>query len=220
MMLICGVDEAGRGPAIGPMVLAAAVIDVEKESLLKDLGAKDSKLIPEPERDRLYPLIQKHLHTFSTIQLHASEMDELMNRTSLNEIEAMKIGHLLNGLKTKPEVVYVDSPDPIASNFGKRIYSYLSFKPKIVAEHKADVNYPIVSAASILAKVERDAEIKKLQKKFIDFGNIGSGYSHDERTIEFLQKYIQKFNCLPECARTKWGTNVRLMDARYQTRLF
>lgn len=219
-MLICGVDEAGRGPAIGPMVLAAAVIEVEKEPLLKELGAKDSKLIPEPERERLYPLMQAQLHSYSTVQLHASEMDSLMERESLNEIEAMKIGHLLNQLKEKPEVVYVDSPDPFASNFGKRIDAYLSFKPKIVAEHKADVNYPIVSAASILAKVERDREIKKLQVEFESFGNIGSGYPHDERTISFLQKYIQQFNSLPICARKRWETNVRLMDARYQTRLF
>ena len=219
-MLICGVDEAGRGPAIGPMVLAAAVIEVEKEPLLKELGAKDSKLIPEPERERLYPLMQSTLSDFATVQLHAPEMDALMEQESLNEIEAMKIGHLLNNLKVKPEVVYVDSPDPLASNFGKRIYAYLAFKPKIVAEHKADVHYPIVSAASILAKVERDREIKKIQGEFQHYGDIGSGYPHDERTISFLQKYIQEFNVLPSCARKKWGTNVRLLDARYQTRLF
>lgn len=219
-MLICGVDEAGRGPAIGPMVLAAAVIEVEKEAILRELGAKDSKLIPEPERERLFPLMQSTLSDFATVQLHAPEMDALMESDSLNEIEAMKIGLLLNNLKVKPEVVYVDSPDPLASNFGKRIYSYLTFKPKIVAEHKADVNYPIVSAASILAKVERDREIRKIQEEFQHYGDIGSGYPHDERTISFLQKYIQEFNSLPTCARKKWGTNVRLLDARYQTKLF
>ncbi len=219
-MLICGVDEAGRGPAIGPMVLAAAVIEVEKEAILRELGAKDSKLIPEPERERLFPLMQSTLSDFATVQLHAPEMDALMESDSLNEIEAMKIGLLLNNLKVKPEVVYVDSPDPLASNFGKRIYAYLTFKPKIVAEHKADVNYPIVSAASILAKVERDREIRKIQEEFQHYGDIGSGYPHDERTISFLQKYIQEFNSLPTCARKKWGTNVRLLDARYQTKLF
>lgn len=219
-MLIAGVDEAGRGPAIGPMVLAAAVIEVEKEPLLRELGAKDSKLIPEPERERLFPLMQSTLSDYSTVHLHAVEMDALMENDSLNEIEAMKIGFLLNGLKQKPELVYVDSPDPLASNFGKRIEQYISFRPRIIAEHKADVNYPIVSAASILAKVERDREIKKLQEEFQHYGDIGSGYPHDERTISFLQKYIQEFNTLPLCARKKWGTNVRLMDARYQTRLF
>jgi ribonuclease HII len=202
------------------MVLAVAVIDPQKEPLLKELGAKDSKLIPEPERDRLYPLMQRELHAYATVHLHAPEMDALMEVESLNEIEAMKIGHLLNGLKEKPELVYVDSPDPLASNFAKRIQQYISFKPRIIAEHKADVNYPIVSAASILAKVERDAEIKKIQSQFQDFGDIGSGYSHDERTISFIESYLKRFNSLPTCARKKWGTNVRLVNARYQTKLF
>lgn len=219
-MLIAGVDEAGRGPAIGPMVLAVAVIPSEKEDILHELGARDSKLIPEPERERLYPLMKEHLSHHATYHLSASEMDALMEHDSLNEIEAMKIGALLNELPVKPDLVYVDSPDPLASNFARRIENYLSYKPKIVAEHKADVNYPIVSAASILAKVERDEVIKSLQKQYDSFGDIGSGYSHDERTISFLKNYLQLHQKLPDCARQKWGTNVRLMDARYQTKLF
>lgn len=219
-MLIAGVDEAGRGPAIGPMVLAVAVVSSEKEDVLHELGARDSKLITEPERMRLYPLMKQNLSHFATYHLSAPEMDALMERDSLNEIEAMKIGALLNDLPEKPELVYVDSPDPLASNFARRIENYISYKPKIIAEHKADVNYPVVSAASILAKVERDDVIKNLQKQYDSFGDIGSGYSHDERTISFLKKYLSMHQTLPECARQKWGTNVRLMDARYQTKLF
>ncbi|MEK6902633.1 MAG: ribonuclease HII [archaeon] len=218
-MRIAGVDEAGRGPALGPMVLAVAVIDSEKEHVLKEMGAKDSKVVPLEDRERMYPLLQNELEEFATFHLHAPEMDELMARESLNEIEALKIGYLLNNLKSKPDLVYVDSPDPVASNFAKRIHQYLSYKTKIVAEHKADVHYPVCSAASIIAKVERDREIQKIQAQFSEYGNIGSGYSHDERTITFIQKYIQKHDSLPECARKKWDTNVRLMNARWQTKL-
>lgn len=218
-MRIAGVDEAGRGPALGPMVLAVAVIDSEKEPILKELGAKDSKEVPHDERERLFPLLKYQLETHATFHLHAAEMDELMERESLNEIEALKIGYLLNNLVSKPDLVYVDSPDPVASNFAKRIHGYLNFQTKIVAEHKADVHYPIVSAASIIAKVERDREIQKIQTMFADFGNIGSGYSHDERTITFIQKYIKLHGKLPDCARKKWDTNVRLMNARWQTKL-
>lgn len=219
-MLIAGIDEAGRGPAIGPMVLAVAVISSEKEEILLELGARDSKLIPPAERERLYPLMQETLSHYSTYHLSAPEMDALMEAESLNEIEAMKIGSLLNDLAVKPDLVYVDSPDPLASNFARRISNYLSFSPKIIAEHKADVNYPIVSAASILAKVERDEVIKKIQEEFRSFGDIGSGYSHDERTISFLKNYLSLHQKLPPCARQKWGTNIRLLDARYQTKLF
>lgn len=219
-MLIAGVDEAGRGPAIGPMVLAVAVIDSDDEASLRELGAKDSKVVPVDERERMYPLLQNVLSAHSTVHINAPEMDELMDRVSLNEIEAMKIGSLLNQLPLKPKVVFVDSPDPIADNFGKHIQNYLSYKPKIVAEHKADVNYPIVSAASILAKVQRDAVIKELQQAFSMFGDIGSGYSHDERTIDFLKSYLKLHGTLPSCARQKWATNVRLMNSKYQTKLF
>lgn len=219
-MLIAGVDEAGRGPAIGPMVMAVAVIDSEDEHGLAEMGAKDSKLVPEPERERLYPLLQSALRAHQTVHINPDEMDVLMDRISLNEIEAMKIGSMLNTLTEKPSVVFVDSPDPLAENFARRIQGYLSFKPKIVSEHKADVNYPVVSAASIIAKVQRDAVIKELQRAFEVFGDIGSGYSHDERTISFLQKYVKLHNALPSCARKKWGTNVRLMDQRFQTKLF
>ncbi|MDZ4256350.1 MAG: ribonuclease HII, partial [archaeon] len=189
-MLIAGIDEAGRGPAIGPMVLAIALIDADYEESLREMGAKDSKEVPVSERERLYPLLQKQLHHHATISLFPGEMDILMDRLSLNEIEAMKAGHLLNNLPDKPDLVYVDSSDPLASHFARRIRSYLSYPTKIIAEHKADVNYPIVSAASILAKVERDAAIKVLQEEFHSFGDIGSGYPHDARTIKFLQEYL------------------------------
>jgi ribonuclease HII len=219
-MLIAGVDEAGRGPAIGPMVMAVAVIEAEEEQILKDLGARDSKFVPVNERERLYPVLKEKLYYSKTEHVFPKEMDELMDWQSLNEIEAMKIGKLLNELPEKPDLVFVDSPDVPAGNFSKRIKNYLGFNVKILSEHKADVNYPIVSTASIIAKVERDIEIKKLQKEFKSFGNIGSGYSHDERTISFLESYLKKNQTLPHCARKKWETNRRLVDAQFQTKLF
>ncbi|MFH0970265.1 MAG: ribonuclease HII [Candidatus Diapherotrites archaeon] len=218
-MLIAGIDEAGRGPALGPMVMAVALIDSEEEDSLYQLGVKDSKVVPIHERERLYPLLQSTLSHYKTHHIHVSELDELMEKISLNEIEAMKIGLLLNELPQKPKVVFVDSPDPLADHFARRIENYISYSPKIVAEHKADANYPICGAASILAKVERDAAIKELQSAFSVFGDIGSGYSHDERTISFIQRYVKMHNMLPSCARKKWETNVRLMDARFQTKL-
>ncbi|MEK6821481.1 MAG: ribonuclease HII, partial [archaeon] len=183
------------------------------------LGVKDSKEIPPLERERLYPILQSTLVNHKTSHISPGELDTLMEKISLNEIEAMKIGSLLNELPEKPQVVFVDSPDPLASNFAVRIQNYLSYTPRIIAEHKADSNYAIVGAASILAKVERDNAMKELQSALSVFGDIGSGYSHDERTISFLQKYVRMHNALPSCARKRWGTSVRLMDARFQTKL-
>src|SRR3989338_3229248 len=115
-MLIAGVDEAGRGPMFGPMVLGIYVLDKNDEQSLIDLGVKDSKLLQENVREKLEPQLKKKALEFKLQSIQALELDALMDRNSLNEIEAMKIGQAMNGLKKKPEIVFIDSPDPLASN--------------------------------------------------------------------------------------------------------
>ncbi len=215
-MLIAGIDEAGRGPALGPMVLSVATIEKKDEEKLKKLGVKDSKLLKAAERERQCTVLGKLLHEFHSVSLEASEIDLLRDRKSLNEIEAMRIGYLLNKLRKKPKVVYVDSPDPIAKNFGKRIEKYISFGITIKAEHKADTTYPIVSAASIIAKVERDAAIQRLCRKY---GKLGSGYPHDPDTIAFLCNWVKKNKSLPDFARKSWETSKNVEIKVFQKKL-
>ncbi len=215
-MLIAGVDEAGRGPALGPMVLSIATIEKKHEGKLKKLGVRDSKLLPAKERERQNRALPKILHEFNSVHIKAGEIDKLRDRKSLNEIEAMRIGFLLNKLKEKPDVAYVDAPDPTAANFGRRIKKYISFSLEIKSEHKADLNYPIVSAASIIAKVERDAAIKKLCRRY---GNLGSGYAHDPETIAFLCNWVKKNKKLPDCARKSWETSKGIEDRVFQCKL-
>ena len=136
---------------MGPMVIAVTCIKKNDEEKLSQIGVKDSKILSEKERERQFAEIVQVVSEFSFVRIDAAEIDELRDRKSLNEVEAMRIGQLLNGLKTKPDQVYVDSPDPISSNFAKRIRKYINFDPIIKAEHKADVNYLIVGAASISA---------------------------------------------------------------------
>ncbi len=215
-MIIAGVDEAGRGPCVGPMVLAVACIEKKNEQTLKEIGVKDSKLLTPKQRNKLLKqLLGLTTETFST-QVSAQEIDSLRDHKSLNEVEAMRIGFLLNSLKQKPDMVFVDSPDFYAQNFAKRIYNYISFKTKIIAEHKADLNYPIVGAASIIAKVERDAAISDLEKVY---GKIGSGYPHDEQTIRFLKDFLHQNKYLPEIVRKSWLTTQRIMDEKFQQKL-
>jgi ribonuclease HII len=216
-MLIAGIDEAGRGPVLGPMVLAVCSIHKKDEEKLLELGVKDSKLLSPKEREKQFSQIKCIVQEFNSVQVHPKEIDVLRNRKSLNEIEAMRIGLLLNSLKEKPEIVFVDSPDIKQENFSIRIKKYLSFDCIIKSEHKADVNYPVVSAASIIAKVERDNEIKKLAEKF---GNIGSGYPADEVTAKFLSSWIQCNGCLPDFARSSWDTSRKALDKKFQKKLF
>jgi len=215
-MLIAGVDEAGRGPCLGPMVMAIATIKKKQEDKLLEIGVKDSKLLSAEERERQLGELQPVLKEFSFGAIGASEIDRLRDRKSLNEIEAMKIGALLNGLKKKPDVVFVDSPDILQENFAKRIRKYIDFETVLKTEHKADINYPIVSAASIIAKVERDAMIAKLAAKH---GEIGSGYSHDPLTIKFLKDFVAKNKCLPEFARKSWLTSQNMLNKEMQKKL-
>ena len=113
--------------------------------------------------------------------------------------------------------MFFDSPDSIEKNFTLRIRNYLSFDCIIKSEHKADLNYPVVSAASIIAKVERDNEIKKLAEKY---GAIGSGYPGDEVTVKFLKNWMEENNSLPDFARNSWDTSRRALDKKFQKKLF
>jgi len=216
-MLIAGIDEAGRGPCLGPLVMAIALIHKEDEEKLVELGVKDSKMLSVKERERQLPEIKKIVVEFHSSHINAEEIDALMARKSLNEIEAMHAGKLINALKERPDVVYIDSPDVVMAEFGKRIEKYVSFPVKIISEHKADVNYPVVSAASVIAKVERDGEIKKISA---EYGNVGSGYPHDEVTIRFLKNYLLEHSSLPGFVRQSWQTISFLQNEKFQKKLF
>jgi len=205
-MLIAGVDEAGRGPCFGPMAISIAVMESEKEKELKAIGVKDSKQVLAAKRTKLEKEIKRAAKEFKTLIIEPLEINDLMARESLNEIEAMKIAELINGLKSAPEKIFIDSPDATAGRFEKRIRKYLhkgKIHIKIIAENKADVNYVVAGAASILAKVARDREIEKMQKKFGDFG---SGYPADPKTQKFLREYVKEHKKLPPFSRIFWST--------------
>ena len=216
-MLIAGIDEAGRGPVFGPMVLAVASIEKAHEEKLLEFGVKDSKLLTAKQRESQLPEIKKLVNEFLTVKILPQEIDSLRNWKSLNEIEAMRIGALLNALKEKPEIVFIDAPDIKAENFAKRIKKYIDFKTILRSEHKADVNYPIVSAASVIAKIERDAAIAELSKSIGE--DIGSGYPHDPVTISFLKEWVHKNNALPDFARKSWQTSQDCLDKKFQKKL-
>lgn len=217
-IIIAGVDEAGRGPVLGALVIGVFAAEAEWDKELREMGVKDSKQLSPVRREEIAEKLRKvgkHL----LIRITAEELTELMNKgISLNEIEAMKIGEALGELqgdlaRRKHEFgkVFVDSPDPIPSKFERRIRKYFRVpgadKVKIFCDNKAENKYPTVAAASILAKVDRDAELEKIKKKLgVDFG---SGYPSDERTA----KYVREHHADPELQpflRHKWETVKRL----------
>ncbi|MBT4870882.1 MAG: ribonuclease HII [Candidatus Diapherotrites archaeon] len=221
-MIVGGIDEAGRGPCFGPMTMSVAVFNKKQESELKKIGVKDSKDIPPNKRDILFDEVKERVIEEVTLVVDAIEINDLMARENLNEIEAMKVAQVINKLKTKVDLIYIDSPDPTPGKYEKRIRKYLDKgkqKIKIIAENKADSTYVVVGAASILAKVTRDREIEKLRNKYGDFG---SGYPSDPKTKKYLEEYFNKNNKLPPMSRVFWSTCKKYVPAgdRAQQKLF
>jgi ribonuclease HII len=208
-MLISGVDDAGRGSVIGPLAIAG--VSLEEKDLLKlaDLGVKDSKLLSPQRRETLAHQIRNLAFSFDVVLLSPAEIDRVVETGKrlhrLNRLEAQTMARVLAVLK--PDVAYVDASDVLPNRFGDHIAESLTFKLKIISEHKADSKYPIVSAASIIAKVERDKALSELQKKY---GDVGCGYPTDSNTIDFLKCWIKKFGSYPDFVRKSWKPAKRI----------
>jgi len=217
--MISGVDEAGRGSVLGPLVIAGVSVDEHNLHKLVSLGVKDSKLLSPKKREKLAIEIRSIALICHVLFLSPAEIDVVVERNrklhKLNRLEAQAMAKVISILK--PDVIYVDASDVLAGRFGEHIAENLDFNPRIVSEHKADTTYPIVSAASIIAKVERDQVISQLQKKH---GNIGCGYPSDPQTIKFLEDWITQFGVYPDFVRKSWKTAKRLkckFDAQQKT---
>jgi len=189
-MIIAGIDEAGRGPAIGPLVIAIACIDPNDEEKLKKLGVKDSKLLSPEQRENILVHIKK-LCKLEIVKILPAEIDTAVfsDGTNLNWLEADHAVALLN--KMRPDKAFIDCPSTNQKAYKDYIFSRLKYKPELVVEHKADYKYVIVGAASIAAKVTRDHEISELKKKHdVDFG---SGYPSDPKTAQFIKDNNGKY---------------------------
>ena len=207
--MICGVDEAGRGPVIGPLVIAG--ITLRDDSKLVKLNVKDSKKISPNKRKIFAKKILEISSNFEILTIPAKDIDDMRKIMTLNEIEVNAFSKIIK--KLKPEICYVDSADVNEKRFGQDILSNLTYKPTIISKHKADDIYPIVSAASIIAKTKRDEEVEKIAKKLENKINIpmGSGYPADPVTQNFLKKWIDKFGKLPPNTRRSWKTIKNIM---------
>ncbi|KPU63134.1 ribonuclease HII [Thermococcus sp. EP1] len=200
-MKLGGIDEAGRGPVVGPLVIAAVVVDESKLSNLETLGVKDSKKLSPKKREELFKEIIRLVDDYFILEISPEEIDN--REGTMNEFEVENFIKVLNSLNLKPDVLYIDAADVKEERFGEVIGKRLSFSPKIVAEHKADSKYIPVAAASILAKVTRDRAIEKLKEAY---GEIGSGYPSDPITRRFLEEYYKKHGVFPPIVRKSWKT--------------
>ncbi len=215
MKVIAGIEEAGRGPVIGPMVMVGLTIAEEDEHKLKDIGAKDSKLLSPLQREDLYDSIMQIVKKHKIVILSPQDVDNaVLSRTSnLNHLESDTTIKILNELS--PDKALIDCPSNNTTAYAGRIRASLKKKTmELVVEHKADVHYPIVSAASIIAKVTRDAEIEKIKKEIKI--NFGSGYPSDPLTQRFLREQYNnpQFSHL---FRKSWASYQALLPKKTKT---
>jgi ribonuclease HII len=198
-LVICGVDEAGRGPVMGPMVVAAVMVENDRE--LRRFKVKDSKLLTRQKREELEPRIRE-VATVEVEVISAAEIDSFMRSSTLNVLEVERFASLIDRLR--PDRAFVDAADVVEERFGNNIMERLICRPEMVCQHRADIKYPVVSAASIVAKVVRDRAMDDIE---VDIGcPIGSGYAHDHVTIEFIASWTREKGTLPPHVRRSWKT--------------
>ena len=213
--------------------MCGILIDEKDESKLSSIGVKDSKLLTKQQRNALYKKIIKIAKKYKIIITEPKEIDKAVkgeNNLNLNWLEANKSAEIINSLK--PEKAIIDCPSNNISKFKdylskkiKQRKSKISVdlktsfsnnkKTELILEHKADLNHPVVAAASILAKVTRDNEIEKIKQNIkTDFG---SGYPSDPRTQEFLKNNYHKY---PKIFRKSWSSYTVLENKKNQKKLF
>ena|SRR5208283_328056 len=218
---IAGIDDAGRGPIIGPLVIAGVLIREDEKTKLANLGVKDSKMLTPESRTRLSAKIRAFTSTISVHEIQPKEIDDVVLHAEklrkLNYLEAKVMAQVVKDLK--PSKVYVDASDVNETRYGENIRGFLQEELKnirIISEHHADRTYPIVSAASIIAKVTRDSVIANLH---LHYGDFGSGYITDPKTIEFLKSWRRTHTEFPPIVRLSWKTIKQIEDEVAQSRL-
>ncbi|MDG6226052.1 MAG: ribonuclease HII [Candidatus Thermoplasmatota archaeon] len=230
-----GIDEAGRGPVIGPMLVCALYCrDPER---LRELGVRDSKLMDRVSRENIGDRLEG-ISSWTLVELPASAIDLARRRMSLNELEVISFASAVSSLvlgrgvlhpkmpegcavdvdgKAPECAVLMDAADVDEMRFTKRVKAACSdiidvASLSFLGRHRADSEYPEVSAASILAKVRRDRRVEEISREI--GSDIGSGYPSDPNTIAFLKGYLARWGDLPPHTRRSWDTARALLSCR------
>ncbi|HJU58958.1 MAG TPA: ribonuclease HII [Nitrososphaeraceae archaeon] len=198
-MLVCGIDEAGRGSVIGPLVIAGISIKKSNIKKLEDIGVRDSKALTKNKRSFLFDKILDVSEFVCIYKLDCKTIDENVYQKKLNKLEGIIMSSIIKYISA--DIAYVDSCDINIDRYTNYLKSNLKNNINIIAMHKADRLNPVVSAASIIAKVTRDREIQILEEIF---QNIGSGYPSDKKTMCFIKNWIKEYKEFPNFVRKSW----------------
>ena len=205
-----GVDEAGKGPVLGSMF--AAAVRADPAALPEGVG--DSKNIPPDRREQLAQAIHEVADAVAVAEIPVERIDD--PETDMNALTVAAHAQALSGVAEDGDEGYVDAGDTNAVRFEGNVTEGVPVDVDLRAEHGADDTYPIVGAASIVAKVTRDAHVARLAA---EYGDVGSGYPSDPSTRDFLREFVAENDCLPACARSSWQTSQDALAAAEQASL-
>ncbi|MGA8603733.1 MAG: ribonuclease HII [Thermoplasmata archaeon] len=204
-----GLDEAGRGSFVGPLVIGGYCVAADRLEELGPLGAKDSKALTPQARDRVFAALGS-VGTRVHIALSPRTVDRAVSRGGLNDLEAETFAQLIR--ETAPDVAYVDACDPNERRFGRRVSRFAGGTTRVVSRHHADRDLPIVGAASIVAKVLRDAALTRLRDRLGT--ELGSGYPSDPQTVRYVHELLADGRPAPVWLRRSWATMQRVKPRR------
>jgi len=205
-----GVDEAGKGPVVGSMFAAA----VRADPTVLPEGIKDSKKLSQQRREELATAIRNVADTVAVAEICVERIDS--SETNMNELTVTAQAEAISQIAADGDTGYLDAGDTNAVRFERRVGDAVPQDVELRAEHKADETHRIVGAASIIAKVAREAHVQALSAQY---GELGSGYPSDEATRRFLHEFVDRHGELPPCARTSWQTSKDILAAQDQLSL-
>lgn len=198
--IICGVDEAGRGSLLGPIIVAGISVSKKSISELVEKGIKDSKLLSPKKRQILFGHVIGLAESICICKIGIEDIDFHVSKNNLNLLEAEAMAIAIGGMDSYK--TYVDSCDVNPSRYKRTINSFLKGNnTKVISMHHADRLNVVVSGASIIAKVIRDSEISKIRLKY---GDVGSGYPSDKKTMKFVREWFEQNSEIPPFARRSW----------------
>lgn len=220
-MIVCGVDDAGRGSMIGPLVVAGVAVKRAGIGRLREIGVRDSKALTPARREELYGQIVEEAECWHASRIGPSTIDRSVRRHRLNALEAAYMARVISRLGAG--AAYIDSCDVDARRFGRAVSSMVrgsggGRRCAVHSHHKADSRFEVVAAASIVAKVTRDREVARIARRHGGRDAVGSGYPSDGRTVGFVGKWIaENGGEAPPFARSSWRpVRAMLMDHMWE----
>ncbi|HKZ61455.1 MAG TPA: ribonuclease HII [Nitrososphaera sp.] len=213
-ILVGGVDEAGRGSIIGPLIVAGVSVRETRMAQLSEIGVRDSKALTAKGRARLFREIMKVADSVCIRKVKPAEVDDSVSFRGLNRLEAKVMAAVINNIGA--DEVYVDCCDVNPERYRDYIGQHLICSPKMHSMHHADAINVVVSAASIIAKITRDQEVQQIRNRY---RGIGSGYPSDEQTMRFIRRWVKKKGSAPEFARKSWKPLRLLLEQKAQCKL-